>query len=94
MKWTLRRNGHIRTNMRVTYFIPKDLVDFIMANSSQINTEAAAMRVIKANLHDFCDAWRHITVDEDGDVHSRSVDDDIEGDVQYDGPEIAWKTPK
>jgi hypothetical protein len=89
MKFTKRRNGHDMGTMQIRYHIPKEMFDFIHQNTEKTLSETEAW--IWLNLHELCDDWKALIID-DGDPLTTSTDDidyyDDKDCLVYEGPGI------
>lgn len=90
MKFTKRRNGTYMGTMQIRYHVPKEMFDFIEANTPL--TKKDIEKWIWANLEHLCEEWRGLYIDdEEPYTYDFDVADQMDPDelLAYEGPDIA-----
>jgi hypothetical protein len=104
-RWTQRRNGQEMATVRVTYHVPRAMVDWLTTHSTMA-TDTAALRWLRPHLAELHDGWHALSASADGepvvvDVDNITwpdddsppyVDDGGTGVKVYDGPGVTGGT--
>lgn len=86
MKFTLRRSGLMMTNVRLTYYVPQELYQWIRATAGWTDAQANKWLHNKQNMAELVNDWRVLCYDpEDGDFTFAETPVEEEFLIPYEG---------